>query len=239
MKKAILMAAGRGTRISRYIGDMPKCVLDIGGQPLVRYVVEMLLNNNIEIAIVVGYKKEMVIKALEGLSVSYYYNPFYDVTNSIASLWFAKEVFNGEDILLANADVFWEEDILSILKAEKRDPVMLVDSSRKDDGDYFFKFEGDKLLKHGKDLKRKDISGEYVGIAKIGGVFQHKFVERLETLINNQEHYLWWENVLYSFIGEESIYVKDIKGNFWSEIDYIEDYNRIINYRKSKVDELG
>lgn len=32
-----------------------------------------------------------------------------------------------------------------------------------------FKFEGDKLLKHGKDLKRKDISGEYVGIAKIGG----------------------------------------------------------------------
>jgi len=218
---------------------MPKCVLDIGGQPLVRYVVEMLLNNNIDITIVVGYKKEMVIKALEGLSVSYYYNPFYDVTNSIASLWFAKEVFNGEDILLANADVFWEEDILSILKAEKRDPVMLVDSSRKDDGDYFFKFEGDKLLKHGKDLKRKDISGEYVGIAKIGGVFQHKFVERLETLINNQEHYLWWENVLYSFIEEESIYVKDIKGNFWSEIDYIEDYNRIINYRKSKVDELG
>lgn len=45
--------------------------------------------------------------------------------------------------------------------------------------------------------------------------------------------------MLYSFIEEESIYVKDIKGNFWSEIDYIEDYNRIINYRKSKVDELG
>ena len=79
MKKAILMAAGRGTRISRYIGDMPKCVLDIGGQPLVRYVVEMLLNNNIEIAIVVGYKKEMVIKALEGLPVTYYYNPFFDI----------------------------------------------------------------------------------------------------------------------------------------------------------------
>lgn len=55
--KAILMAAGRGTRISRTIDDKCKCTLDIGGQSLIRHTVEMLIKNNIEVHIVVGYKK--------------------------------------------------------------------------------------------------------------------------------------------------------------------------------------
>lgn len=89
--KAILMAAGKGSRISRHIGENPKCTLDIGGIPLIRNTVEMLLANDIEVNMVVGYEKEIIYDVLDGLPVKYYYNPFYDVTNSIASLWFAKE----------------------------------------------------------------------------------------------------------------------------------------------------
>ena len=230
--KAILMAAGRGTRISRYIGDIPKCTLDICGETLINHTIKMLLNNDIDVHVILGYKKEIIKQHLEGLPVIYHYNPFYDVTNSIASLWFAREFFGSEDVLLANADVYWEEDILSVLKKESKNPVMLVDSSRVDEGDYFFKYEDDILINHGKDLKYEDISGEYVGIAKIGLDFQNVFLQRLESMIDQQQHSLWWENVLYSFIGEESIYVRDVKDFFWSEVDYIEDYNRIINHRR-------
>lgn len=228
--KAILLAGGRGTRISRYVGEKPKSTLDIGGISLIRNTVELLLKNNIDVSIVVGYNKEMVYNSLEGLNVKYYYNPFYDVTNSIASLWFAKKELSGTDILIANADVFWEQEILDIIIQDQRDHLLLMDTSRNQD--YLFKCEGDKLIGHGKDIE--DCTGEYVGIAKITEGFLIEFNGRLESLIEKQNHNLWWENVLYSFIKELDVHVKDINGIFWSEIDFIEDYNRIVDYRKSK-----
>jgi L-glutamine-phosphate cytidylyltransferase len=229
--KAILLAGGRGTRISRYVGEKPKCTLDIGGIPLIRHTVEMLLNNQIDVSVVVGYNKEMVIDALEGLNVKFYYNPFFNVTNSIASLWFAKKELSRDDIILANADVFWEQDILDIVLDDKQDQVMLMDTSRC--MDYLFKCEGNKLIANGKDLE--DFTGEYVGIAKISENFLNRFVGRLDLMIGKQMHNLWWENILYSFKEELDINVKDINGRFWSEIDFIEDYNRIVEYRESKV----
>lgn len=229
--KAILMAAGKGSRISRHIGENPKCTLDIGGIPLIRNTVEMLLANDIEVNMVVGYEKEIIYDVLDGLPVKYYYNPFYDVTNSIASLWFAKEALNGEPVILGNADVYWDNVILNTLLADERDPLMLADSSRQEEGDYLFKYENEILLDHGKDLKKPNITGEYVGIAKLSGAIQPIFLERMEKMIDTQQHNVWWENVLYSFIGEKNIFVKDIKGQFWAEVDYIEDYYRILQYR--------
>jgi L-glutamine-phosphate cytidylyltransferase len=230
MMKAILLAGGRGTRISRYVGEKPKCTLDIGNISLIRHTVELLLKNNIDVVVVIGYKKEIVVNSLEGLKIKYYYNPFYNVTNSIASLWFARKELGGDDIIISNADVFWEQDILDEIRNDAQEQVMLMDTSKH--SDYLFKCEGNRLINYGKDLT--DVTGEYVGIAKISQTFLNKFVGRLESMIENQQHDLWWENVLYSYVKELSVNVKDIKGMFWSEIDFIEDYNRIVEYRKSK-----
>lgn len=229
--KAILMAAGRGSRISRHIGNDPKCTLDIGGIPLIRNTVEMLLSNGIDVSMVVGYNKTAIYNVLQGLDVTYYVNPFFDVTNSIASLWFAREVLNKDDLILGNADVYWDQEILDTLLADPRDPLMLADSSRLEEGDYLFKYTDDILELHGKDLKMPDITGEYVGIAKISRGFQPLFTQRMDEMIDGLQHGVWWENVLYSFIGDRNIYVKDIRGQFWAEVDYIEDYERILQHR--------
>lgn len=102
--KAILLAAGRGTRISRMVENIPKSTLPIDGTPLIRRTVVLLQSVGIECVICVGYQKEHIYAALEGLDVTYYVNPFYDITNSIASLWFAAEQIN-DDTLILNADV--------------------------------------------------------------------------------------------------------------------------------------
>lgn len=229
--KAILMAAGRGSRISRHIGENPKCTLDIGGISLIRNTVQMLLDNQVEVVMVVGYRYPAIQQVLADLPVKYYINPFYDVTNSIASLWFAKDELQGDDIILGNADVFWDEKLLNILLEDSRDPLMLADTSRLEEGDYLFKFTNGILEKHGKDLQLPDITGEYVGIARLKESILPAFVQRLEEMIGRQEHSVWWENILYSFIGEKDIYVRDIKGLFWAEVDYIEDYHRILEHR--------
>ncbi len=232
--KAILMAAGRGSRISRHIGDDPKCTLDVGGTELIRHTVEMLIHNDIKVVIVLGYQGHVIKNVLKDYPVTYYENPFYDVTNSIASLWFAREEIDGEDLILGNADVYWDEDILEAMRSESRTPLMLADSSRLEEGDYLFKWAHEKLELYGKDLKMPDITGEYVGIAYLQAKDQPAFLARMEKMIYAQEHAVWWENILYSGIPDEVVYVKDVHPLFWGEVDYIEDYYRILQYRREK-----
>ncbi len=233
--KALLLAAGRGTRISRYLQGNPKCTVDIAGMPLVIYTINMLKKKGVtDIAIVTGYRHEVVEDLVAKENVKIFYNPFYDVTNSIASAWFAKEFLQDDDVMIMNADVFCEETIYDELLALKKNPVMLSDSTRKEDADYKFYYENDRLIKYGKELTGDDITGEYVGIAKLAKSFVPTFVNKLEEMIQTQQHSVWWENVLYSMIGERDILVHDIAGNFWAEVDYIEDYQRILKFCEEK-----
>lgn len=55
----------------------------------------------------------MIREVLADKGVSFFYNPFYDVTNSIASAWFAKEFLTGDDLLIMNGDVYLEENCLT------------------------------------------------------------------------------------------------------------------------------
>lgn len=139
--KALLLAAGRGTRISRYLDGKPKCTVDLGnGQKLIQYTVEMLKKKGIhDIAIVTGYSHSAIEEVLSTNGIKFYYNPFFDVTNSIASCWFAKDFFSDdEDVLIMNADVFAEEKIYDRLIECKKNPVLAFDSSRKEEADYKF-----------------------------------------------------------------------------------------------------
>lgn len=234
--RAILLAAGKGTRISRMIEPIPKCTLPIKDVPLIRHTVEMLMENGMDITVCVGYKKEQIYKALDGLNVDFVYNPFYDVTNSIASLWFAKQYLQGE-LLILNADVFFSPEILTLILNDTRDNVLAIDKTRIELGDYFFKTSDNGCLrKYGKELPLKERSGEYVGIAKLSSSFVPVFTKRLDRLIDSQLHDKWWENVIYSFTDndEKAIYTIDVNGLFWAEIDYFDDYERILNYLKKQ-----
>lgn len=232
--KVLLLAAGRGTRISRYLSGNPKCTVDIGNEKLIQYTIRMLNKKGIkDIAMVLGYRADIIKETLKDYDVKYYYNPFFDVTNSIASSWFAKD-FLDDDIIIMNADVFLEEKLIDYILLQKESPVMFADSSRKEEADYKFKFENGVLLKYGKELEGDDISGEYVGIGKFSKDFIKEFIPQLEKMINEQQHSVWWENVVYELSKQKDIYINDVKGMFWAEVDYIEDYERILNFRGVK-----
>lgn len=231
--KAILMAAGIGSRINHKI-NKPKSLLDVGNVSILRHTAEMLLTHGIEVGVVVGYRKQELIDALEGLNVKFFYNPFFKVTNSMASLWFAQEFIpENEDLILANADVFWCEDILNEL-LRLPDTIMLADSSRAQVGDYLFKTENGRIIKYGKELPMEERSCEYVGIAKISSSTVQVFRDRLNVLVEKDMYNLWWENVLYEYSKIDPVFVEDINGLFWAEVDYIEDYLRILDFLRNK-----
>ena len=79
-------------------------------------------------------------------------------------------------------------------------------------------------------MVKPDISGEYVGIGRFSSSFMNDFIAELDRLIGTQTHNVWWENVVYSLSEKMPVKVIDISGMFWAEVDYIEDYNRILDH---------
>lgn len=231
--KAILLAAGRGSRISRSIDGKPKCTLQLDEDTtLIEYTVDLLHERGIrDVALILGYRGGDIRKTLGGRSVRFYENPYFDVTNSIASLWFARDELDGrDDCLIMNGDVFLSGQALDAILAEKESPVLFYDVLKCEGADYRFQCEGDRLVKYGKTLSNQETSGEYIGCARLDAAFVPDFLSRLEQLIDRQQHGSWWEDVLYSFSAERKIIARDIGGAFWGEVDYIEDYSRIMTF---------
>lgn len=234
--KALLLAAGKGTRISRYLSGNPKSTVDIGGVKLIEYTVSLLKKKGVdEIGIVLGYCAEEIKKLLKHENnIKFYLNPFYEITNSMGSIWFAKD-FIDDDILIMNADVFLEEKLLDFILASNESPVLFSDESRKKEADYKLYYENGILKDYGKELPFHKVTGEYIGVAKFNKTFIKVFKDNLDKMINEKKYNLWWENVIYDLTNILEIKVKDIKNIFWAEVDYIEDYERILDFRKYKI----
>lgn len=232
--KIIILAAGKGSRISRYLNNKPKCTLPIQeGRPLIYDTLEKLYNKGIhDVVIVTGYQQKWIRETLKDFNVKYYYNPFYEVTNSLASLWFAKEEFlDNKDIIIMNADVYFEEVILDQLIDSNCSPLFLMDSTRKKEADYKFKCKNGLLIKYGKELELEDTDGEYIGMGKIKYEHIPLFVENIKSMIEEKCLYnCWWEEAIYNLSTQNNIFVEDIQEAFWAEIDYVEDYERILAY---------
>lgn len=228
--KVLIMAAGVGSRISRYLHGQPKCCVDINGEPLISYTMKLLNKRGVNnIAIVTGYQERYILQALEGFQYARYYNPFFRVANSVSSVWFARDFLKGdEDVVIMNGDVFMEESLLDIVLEEKRSPVMFSDSSRIEDADYRFNWEGGILKKYGKELSDEETTGEYVGIGKLKGSDIEIFRQQVIDAVEAEDYNCWWEDIIYRTINKgKTVLVHDVAGQFWAEVDYIEDYERI------------
>jgi choline kinase len=231
--KAIIMAAGVGSRLKDINADRPKCLILADGVSLISRSVALLQDHGIsDITVITGYKSELIHEELAG-RVEYLHNPYFRVTNSIASLWLAKDLL-CEDVILMNADLYYEPAVLDIALAQTGNAVMLSDCTRIDDADFRFGVEGDRILKTGNQLTNLETDCEYVGIVRIDKRFVATFKSRLEEMIGQGDFRNWWEGVLYAFIEDSiDVFHKDVEGTFWTEVDHLGDYDRLLQWSLS------
>lgn len=224
---AIIMAAGIGSRLAPLHLNRPKCLLEADGETLVRRLVRQCHEQGIDdVSVVVGYRAELVEREL-GDSVRFLHNEFYEQTNSLMSLWMAREQLTG-DALVMNADLFFEPLLLRTAIEQTLPAVMLADSSRVETADYGFGLEASRIVRHGKAHSLAQTDAEYVGLARIDAQFMPRFRSRLDELFHAGRVHDWWEQTLYSYIPEGvPIYAHDVAGLMWTEVDCLRDYERL------------
>jgi choline kinase len=81
--RAVILAAGSGSRLRPVIGPWPKCLASIGGRPLIEWQLRHLRDHAVEpLTLVLGYRGE-AIEQVCGRDVEVVYNPDYATTNSL------------------------------------------------------------------------------------------------------------------------------------------------------------
>lgn len=130
-KKAIILIAGLGTRLSPLTNTMPKCLTEINGKSIIANMLEKLEQNHIEETIlVIGYLgnkiKKTIGKKFGNMKVSYIENDIYDKTNNSYSLWLAIKNLD-EPLLILEGDVFFENKLLKELLDDERENITAVE----------------------------------------------------------------------------------------------------------------
>ncbi len=121
VRKAIILAAGTGSRLGPFTEHTPKCLAPINGVPILINMLSHLCDAGVEeTVIVVGYLKEKIYdkvgNSFNGMKISYIESDRYATTNNIYSLWLAREHL-AEDIVLLESDMFFERLLLDNLFA--------------------------------------------------------------------------------------------------------------------------
>jgi choline kinase len=229
--KAIIMVAGVGSRLKKQVKHLPKCLLTFGGETILSRNVRILREHGIsEIFVVAGYRAALVKEEIEG-NATCVVNPFFRVTNSLASFWFAQRKSDlYDDLLIFNGDVIYEPEVLERALGAEQPITMLIDTSVTSLADYRLKVRESCVVDQGKELSDDQTSGEYVGIVSLRKDFVPIYLSRVRSFVEQEERYgMWWEEALFAIRDEYRmrIQVVDVNGLFWAEADYIEDVNRI------------
>jgi histidinol-phosphate/aromatic aminotransferase/cobyric acid decarboxylase-like protein/CTP:phosphocholine cytidylyltransferase-like protein len=122
VRRAVVLAAGRGSRLHALTGEAPKCLTEIGGEPILERTLNALGSEGItEAVIVIGYKGTMVRDRIGshfgGVDIIYVEAPDHATTNNIRSLWDARDYLD-QDLVLIEADVAFDAAVVGKLLAQ-------------------------------------------------------------------------------------------------------------------------
>ena len=175
--KAIILAAGEGTRLRPYTLDRPKCLVEIDGISLLERQLAVLRSRGIgEIVIVGGYRAEM----LEGKATRLRINPRYADTNMVTTLFCADVELQGE-VIVSYGDIVYAGEILDALLASPAEIAVTIDRQwesywRARNEDLLADAETLRLGKDGRILEigqcptsLDEIEGQYMGLMKFSG----------------------------------------------------------------------
>lgn len=225
----VILAAGMGTRLHPFTKNFPKCMLQIGhGETVIQRMVRVIkkYDTTSKITVVTGFKHTEVENSLD--DCSFVYNPFFEVTNSIASLWFAQSALDNDTVII-NGDIVISELLFKAITTLSDKDIVFVDGSIKTDGDYNVQVDEEHVIVMSKQLDT--YYGEYAGITKLTKNSAILLKAEISRMVEDGCYTEWYENALVQMIlnSEFRLGFHDIAEYDWTEIDSV---NHLLLARK-------
>ena len=220
--RAIILAAGLGTRLRPMTNNTPKALIKVKDKPLVEYQIEYLKEKGIdEIIIVVGYLHEQFDYLKEKYNVKLVLNDKYAEYNNFYSLYLVKDYLADSYVIDADNYLFKNMFRTDVTRST------YFSVYRKD-------CENEWFLLYGDDYKVQDIIVDSKAGRILSGVSfwdkptAEKIVGFIDKAYNSGDFInLYWDNMVKDNINELDVYVEELESNSIYEIDSVKDYKKL------------
>ena len=230
--RAVILAAGKGSRLGNLTDDTPKSMLKLNDEhTLLSYNVMQLSEAGIEsIILVSGYQSQKIedysqeLAIIYNISIEIVFNPFWDHCNVLGSFYMSLEIIK-DDFIFLHADTLSSKEVVNGLIASASDVCLAVDLKLCGEEEMKVWLENNKV----KRITKYDIGykadGEFVGIAKFSRSMIAYFREKSQAIFKLGVLDSYMEQVLDNALLEDSILVEYFDASAYStiEVDFIED----------------
>jgi choline kinase len=224
--KAIILAAGVGSRLRPLTDDVPKCLLDVGGRTILDHQIASLERNGItDFVMVVGYHADRIRTRLGGRA-RYIENERYEHTNSLYSLWLARDE-------LASGTLILNSDVLALplafgrlLESPAPDAILVERGEAFEPEDMKVTLNGSVVVDFGKDLAAERAHAHNVGVAKFSGDGGSRLAGCLQRMVAAGHENDWAPAAFKEFARHWPLVAVGTDGLPWIEIDYVDDLTR-------------
>lgn len=224
--QAVLLAAGRGSRLAPYTDDRPKCLVEVAGRPIVDGLLDALAASGVaELVVVTGYRGDALRRHLgrrrAGVGIHYVEAPAWETTNNICSLAAAAPAIAG-GFLLLESDVAAEPAVVAAIAAPDRMAVAVYTGGMTGTGVRFDAATGairDLLLgAHRGDTRGLAKTVNFTSLSASTWAIYHA---RLAAWIAAGRTDAYYEAVLAELVAEDAVALRaaDVTGLRWWEID--------------------
>lgn len=233
--KAIILAAGRGSRMKNLTDECPKCLVELRGRSLLAWQLMALREAGIEeIAIVTGYKRELLTD--QGLTE--FHNPRWAETNMVASLACAQAWLLSEPCIVSYSDIFYGSGAVKLLMRSPASLAVTYDPNwlelwKKRFGDPLldaetFRLNSDSILTEigGKPKSVEEVQGQYMGLLRFTPEAWEEVARIRAGLTAAECDNIHMTGTLKKVIaaGRIPVVAMAYEGG-WGEVDSIEDIN--------------
>lgn len=220
--KAIILAAGRGTRLYPLTLDKPKCLLKINGKTILDRQIEAIREIGIkDILIVTGYKKELIEHAVGNEARCKEYLGF-EKTNNLHTLWSIKNELNN-NFMCFFSDLIFDTEVIKRAKESPCDICLVVDTYKVLEGTMRIKLVNGNLRGVGDYISVSNGSGNFIGIAKFSKKGARMLCEQMKKMVSahtNDYYTIAIDSLIKAGIEIGYVEVGDCP---WIEIDTKED----------------
>jgi len=236
----LILLAGMGKRMGSSHANMPKCLIDIAGEPLIARLLRQIRRSDAEadVHVVLGFRADAIRPWIPGCRVIV--NPFFDITGITASLWFARASFD-EPLMVIHGDVVLAEELAADLFAATAPSLIAYDSSVQDPAEINVAVADGRISRFGVNFA--PYAGAYAGIAKFSSRAARLFADTIDRRVvrgfNEPRTYYFF--AMRKLISEPQVELAafDLAGRRWKEIDRVYDVmaaRRIVESGPETVD---
>ena len=236
IKKAVILAAGLGSRLKPLTDSAPKCLTEVNDRSLLGHTLGILEKNGIdETVVVVGYLGDIVIEKVGesygGMKVTYLWNKIYEKTNSMYSAWLAREYLEQGAVLIEGDTIFEESLVRGVLREHPGKACWVGDRFTPSHDGSMSTTDSDNRIIELRIVreKLKEYRNNYyksTGVLKITPEYGREFSRWLDEEVRRDNVMVYFDIVIAGHLADAPIFIHDFTGGRWIEIDDMNDLAR-------------